>query len=192
MPPGVRDSRYRPGMWPLLVKDADLTFVDDPPEEIGEVVGAWTNNSKRGIKPVPLSLRLLIARFWLLLGLAVGLVAFFVIGGIYEHRGGHIEASWFLDALAVGGLVGVLVSLPAALRKPKILTLFVGKDGYYWFGTLRDLCPEGKTLSWANQYAMVNAIQAHENATAEEDEMKPQVPSAANIAALSKLLADPI
>ena len=39
---------------------------------------------------------------------------------------------------------------------------------------------------------MVNAIQAHENATAEEDEMKPQVPSAANIAALSKLLADPI
>lgn len=71
-------------------------------------------------------------------------------------------------------------------------TLFGGKDGYYWFGTVRDLCPEGKTLSWDSQYAMVNAIQAHENATAQEDEMKPQVPSAANIAALSKLLADPI
>ncbi|MGQ2921811.1 MAG: hypothetical protein ACT6SF_01150 [Hydrogenophaga sp.] len=71
-------------------------------------------------------------------------------------------------------------------------TLFGGKDGYYWFGTLRDLCPEGKTLSWEDQYSMVNAIQAHENATAEEDEMKPQVPSAANIAAISKLLADPI
>ena len=70
--------------------------------------------------------------------------------------------------------------------------LFGGKDGYYWYGTLRDLCPEGKTLSWENQYAMVAAIQAHENATAEEDEMKPQVPSAANIAAISKLLADPI
>jgi hypothetical protein len=70
--------------------------------------------------------------------------------------------------------------------------LFGGKDGYYWFGTLRDLCPPGKTLSWENQYAMVNAIQAHENATAEEDEVKPQVPSAANIAALSKLLGDPI
>jgi hypothetical protein len=39
---------------------------------------------------------------------------------------------------------------------------------------------------------MVKAIQAHENATAEEDEMKPQVPSAANVAALSKLLADPL
>jgi len=71
-------------------------------------------------------------------------------------------------------------------------TLFGGKDGYYWFGTVRDMCPEGKTLSWENQYAMVHAIQAHENATAEEDEMKPQVPSAANIAALSKLLADPL
>ncbi|MDP1895961.1 MAG: hypothetical protein Q8K87_17775 [Hydrogenophaga sp.] len=70
--------------------------------------------------------------------------------------------------------------------------LFGGKDGYYWFGTVRDLCPEGKTLSWESQYAMVNAIQAHENATAEEDEMKAQVPSAANIAALSKLLADPL
>ena len=70
--------------------------------------------------------------------------------------------------------------------------LFGGKDGYYWFGTLRDLCPEGKTLSWEDQYSMVNAIQAHENATAAEDEMKPQVPSAANIAALSKALHDPL
>ncbi len=70
--------------------------------------------------------------------------------------------------------------------------LFGGKDGYYWYGTLRDLCPPDKTLSWENQYAMVQAIQAHENATAEEDEMKPQVPSAANIAALSKLLANPL
>ncbi len=70
--------------------------------------------------------------------------------------------------------------------------LFGGKDGYYWYGTLRDLCPEGKTLSWENQYAMVAAVQAHENATAEEDEMKPQVPSAANIAAISKLLGDPL
>lgn len=70
--------------------------------------------------------------------------------------------------------------------------LFGGNDGYYWFGTLRELCPPGQTLSWDNQYAMVNAIQAHENATAAEDEMKPQVPSPAHIAALSKLLGDPL
>ena len=71
-------------------------------------------------------------------------------------------------------------------------TLFGGRDGYYWFGTLRDMCPEGKTLSWENQYAMVHAIQQHEDKTAAEDEMKPQKPSAANIAALSKLLGDPL
>lgn len=70
--------------------------------------------------------------------------------------------------------------------------LFGGKDGYYWFGTLRDLCPKGMTISWETQYEMVDAIQAHENATAAEDEMKPQVPSAANIAALSKALCDPL
>ena len=70
--------------------------------------------------------------------------------------------------------------------------LFGGKDGYYWYGTLRDMCPPDKTISWENQYAMVQAIQAHENATAAEDEMKPQVPSAANIAAISKLLGNPI
>jgi hypothetical protein len=70
--------------------------------------------------------------------------------------------------------------------------LFGGKDGYYWYGTVRDMCPPDKTISWENQYALVQAIQAHENATAEEDEMKPQVPSAANIAALSKFLANPL
>ena len=70
--------------------------------------------------------------------------------------------------------------------------LFGGRDGYYWYGTVRDLCPPEKTLSWENQYAMVQAIQAHENATAEEDEMKPQTPSPANIAAMSKLFGDPL
>ena len=70
--------------------------------------------------------------------------------------------------------------------------LFGGTDGYYWFGTLRDLCPPGKTLIWDDLYQMVNAIQAHENATAEEDEMKPMKPNAAHIAAISKALANPL
>lgn len=118
-----------PIMWPLLVEEPDLTFVDQPPSAIGDVVAAWTNNSKRGIKPVPVSLRLLIASGGVLLGLVVGVVAFFVIGGIYEHRGGHVEADWFLDALGAGALGGLLVALPWAVRKPRILTLFVGKDG---------------------------------------------------------------
>ena len=70
--------------------------------------------------------------------------------------------------------------------------LFGGNDGYYWFGTVRDLCPPGKTLVWETQYDMVNAIQAHENATAAEDEMKPMKPTAAHIAAISKALANPL
>jgi hypothetical protein len=67
-----------------------------------------------------------------------------------------------------------------------------GADGYYWYGTLRDMCPPGKTLIWEDQYAMVKAIQAHENATAAEDEMPAQVPTAAHIAAISKLLGNPL
>jgi hypothetical protein len=39
---------------------------------------------------------------------------------------------------------------------------------------------------------MVAAIQAHENASAEEDEMPPEKPKAAHIAAMSKLLGDPL
>jgi hypothetical protein len=70
--------------------------------------------------------------------------------------------------------------------------LFGGADGYYWYGTLRDMCPTGKTLEWDDQYALVRAIQAHENATAEEDEMPPQVPTAAHIAAICKLLGNPL
>jgi 5-enolpyruvylshikimate-3-phosphate synthase len=54
------------------------------------------------------------------------------------------------------------------------------------------MCPTGKTLEWEDQYAMVKAIQAHENTTAEEDEMPPQVPTAAHIAAISKLLGNPL
>jgi hypothetical protein len=71
-------------------------------------------------------------------------------------------------------------------------TLFGGRDGYYWFGTLRDMCPEGKTLSWENQYALVAAIQAHETASAEEDEMPPEKLKPAHIAAICKLLGDPL
>ena len=70
--------------------------------------------------------------------------------------------------------------------------LFGGADGYYWYGTLRDMCPPGKTLIWEDQYAMVKAIQAHENVTAAEDEMPAQVPTAAHIAAISKLLGNPL
>jgi hypothetical protein len=106
-----------------------MIFVVDPPPAIGEVVGAWTNNGPNGIKPTPISRRLMWLAIGGLGGLALGLIGFFVIGGILEKRGTHIAADWFLYALAGGGLAGMLAMLPVALRKPRILSLFVGKDG---------------------------------------------------------------
>src|ERR1044071_1194522 len=116
-------------MWPLLVEDRDLQFVDEPPAEIGEVIGAWTNNGANGLKRVPTSLRLMIASIGVMGGLALGVIGFFVIAGIYEHRGGHVEANWFLYALGGGAALGVVAALPWALRKPKRLAMFVGKAG---------------------------------------------------------------
>jgi hypothetical protein len=54
------------------------------------------------------------------------------------------------------------------------------------------MCPPGKTLVWDDQYALVHDIQAHENATAAEDEMPAQVPTAAHIGAICKLLGNPL
>ena len=45
--------------------------------------------------------------------------------------------------------------------------LFGGKDGYYWFGTLRDMCPEGKTLTWDQ------ALQSKEDLTPESYDLGP-------------------
>lgn len=106
-----------------------MTFVVEPPTDIGEVVAAWTNNGPQRIKPVPIVHRIQTVAIGALIGLAVGLVAFFVIAGIIEKRGTRIEADWFLYALGGGGLLGALVMLPAALRGPAVLTLFVGTDG---------------------------------------------------------------
>ena len=114
--------------WPLLVTEP-MTFVVEPPPAIGEVVGAWTNNGPGGIKPTPIWLRLAWPFVGALLGLVLRLIGVFVVGGILEKRGTHLEASWFLRALGGGALVGMLALLPLALRKPRILTLFVGKDG---------------------------------------------------------------
>lgn len=67
--------------------------------------------------------------------------------------------------------------------------LFGGADGYYWYHTLRHLCPRGETITWASEQAMQAAVQAHENETAAEDEVKPQQLKDSHVAAISKLLA---
>ena len=87
-------------MWPLLIPEP-MSFVVDPPPAIGEVVAAWTNNGPHGIKPTPISLRLMSLLLGGIGGFVLGLIGFFVIGGIREKHGAPIEADWFLYASPV-------------------------------------------------------------------------------------------
>ncbi len=62
--------------------------------------------------------------------------------------------------------------------------LFGGADGYYWYHTLRHMCPKKEVMVWRSEADMRAAIQGHENATAEEDEVKPQQLKDEHLAAL--------
>ena len=67
--------------------------------------------------------------------------------------------------------------------------LFGGADGYYWYHTLRHLCPKGQERVWSSREEMRKAVQGHENATAEEDEVKPQQLKDEHLDAMVKHLA---
>lgn len=69
--------------------------------------------------------------------------------------------------------------------------LFGGADGYYWYHTLRHMCPKSEVMVWNSEEAMRAAVQGHENETAAEDEVKPQLLKDAHVAAMAKLLALP-
>lgn len=69
--------------------------------------------------------------------------------------------------------------------------LFGGADGYYWYHTLRHMCPRNEVITWPDEEAMRAAVQNHENETAAEDEVKPQVLGDAHVAAIARLLAAP-
>jgi hypothetical protein len=69
--------------------------------------------------------------------------------------------------------------------------LFGGADGYYWYHTMRHLCPRGEAMVWASQEDLRAALQDHENETAAEDEVKPQELKDEHVAAIARLLADP-
>ena len=69
--------------------------------------------------------------------------------------------------------------------------LFGGADGYYWYHTMRHLCPRTEVIVWATEEEMRAALQDHENETAKEDEVKPQALKEAHLAAIASLLADP-
>ncbi len=67
--------------------------------------------------------------------------------------------------------------------------LFGGADGYYWYHTMRHMCPKDEVLVWNSEADMRAAVQGHENRTAEEDEVKPQQLTDAHLAAMAGLLA---
>ena len=66
--------------------------------------------------------------------------------------------------------------------------LFGGADGYYWYHTMRHLCPKGETIAWGSKEELRSALQEHENETAAEDEVKPQALQDAHVDAIAKLL----
>ena len=68
--------------------------------------------------------------------------------------------------------------------------LFGGADGYYWYHTMRHMCPRTEVIVWADEEEMRAALQDHENETAAEDEVRPQVLRESHLAAIARLLAD--
>lgn len=122
----------QPSRWRLPQGDeapADMVFCVEPPPEVGEVIAAWTNNGPRGPRPAPLSLRLTSVWLGALGGFVLGLIGFFVVGGMLESRGTRVSADAFLYSLAGGTIAGVLLGLVRMRRPPQVLTLFVGADG---------------------------------------------------------------
>ena len=66
--------------------------------------------------------------------------------------------------------------------------LFGGADGYYWYHTLRHMCPKKDVMVWGSQDEIRAAVQGHENETAAEDEVKPQQLKDEHLAAIASHL----
>lgn len=69
--------------------------------------------------------------------------------------------------------------------------LFGGSDGYYWYHTMRHMCPKDEVMVWNSKEEMYAAVQGHENETAAEDEVKPQALREGHLEAMARLLALP-
>jgi hypothetical protein len=69
--------------------------------------------------------------------------------------------------------------------------LFGGADGYYWYHTMRHLCPKDAVMSWSSEEELRAALQGIEDETAAEDEVKPQQLRAEHLAAIAGHLRTP-
>ena len=68
--------------------------------------------------------------------------------------------------------------------------LFGGADGYYWYHTLRHMCPsKSDVIVWNTEEELRAAVQGHEDESAAEDEVKPQSLKPEHLAAMVTLLA---
>jgi hypothetical protein len=63
--------------------------------------------------------------------------------------------------------------------------LFGGADGYYWYHTLRHMCPKKDVMVWSSPEELRAAVQGHEDETAAEDEVKPQQLKDEHLAAIA-------
>ncbi len=106
-----------------------MTFVHLPPPELGPVAFSWTNNGPDGPAPKPLGLKLMIIGLCAAAGFVLGLIGFFLVGGILQSRHHSVGAAWFLCGLGGGSLAGALAGVAHASRPPKVSTLYVGRDG---------------------------------------------------------------
>lgn len=69
--------------------------------------------------------------------------------------------------------------------------LLGGADGYYWYHTMRHLCPKGQVIVYADLAELCAALQDYENETAAEDEVKPQQLQERHLTAIAALLSSP-
>lgn len=69
--------------------------------------------------------------------------------------------------------------------------LFGGADGYYWYHTMRHMCPKAEILVYSDLAELCAALQDHENETAAEDEVKPQQLKESHLTAIAALLFTP-
>lgn len=67
--------------------------------------------------------------------------------------------------------------------------LFGGADGYYWYHTMRHMCPKKDVMVWGSLEEMRAALQGHEDETAAEDEVKPQQLKEEHLGAIARHLA---
>lgn len=66
--------------------------------------------------------------------------------------------------------------------------LFGGADGYYWYHTMRHMCPKTEVMVWNSKEALRAAVQGHEDETAAEDEVKPQQLKEEHLEAIARLM----